>query len=1055
MATLTGELISETYDSLLKVTDNNTITGVKKRITDGFGNEIPLQLSSTDIEIDGTLILSSLTDLEVATKFLSLKADNSVAYRTASEVLSDIGGASSSDLSAYVTLATNQTITGVKTFSVDTIINGINIGRGGGNLNSNTRFGNNSLPTNTTGVNNTAIGFNVLASNVIGSSNTAIGHQALPNSNSDNNTAVGLSSLFSLSSGNNNISFGSESGWKISGGADLTIANNSVFLGYATKALANNQTNQIVIGYDVTGNGSNTVTIGNSSITNNYFTGNIRGGAFIKSGGLSTEFLKADGSVDSNTYALASSLTGYVTLDTTQTITGTKTFDNPIYLKQRASFIEPPTGYSLISSTDLGFWFANKRAGGAFQSFNLDVTTITNGSVRTYIMPNANGTLALTSDIPSLSGYVTLDTDQTITGAKTLTSLLIGTRANFTSSGSGDTLGINHSSGSGIALYITKAGNGEGIYINKSSGSGNAVTIVGTLNATTLVKNGGTSSQFLKADGSVDSTSYGTGSVTSVAAITLGTSGFDLSSTVANGTTTPVITLNVPNASSIARGVLSSADWTTFNNKQNTITLTTTGSSGAATLVGSTLNIPNYGSALSAYLPLSGGTLTGALGGTSATFSGSVTSNAEHAFYFQRLSGVPSDLYSWSSDSSAAYLYNHTKSKALIYALEDGNVGLGTTSPSAKLDVNETSAGVITNCLTITNASNTINTEAGLFFAPTVATGNIRGARITGFQEDGNNAIGLKFYTGVGATISEKMRIASGGNVGIGTTSPAQKLSIGGVGSAISFDTTGLAASTTLSTVEDFKFSIKNNRGTSSEIKVGNDNLEFFTNTSERMRITSGGNVLIGTTSDSGAKFQVSGTGNISGALTLASSLVSNAVAAIQFRNSGSLRWEIDRDGTESGSNAGSNLFLYRFDDAGGFLGTAMVINRSSGSFTLGNLAGTGSRAVLADANGLLSAPVSDISVKENIKTIGYGLNEVLKMNPVWFDFINDYKNYGEGRQNGNIAQEMQEIIPEAVFTTPSTGKMGINYDQLHAVYIKAIQEQQAQIEELKALINK
>jgi hypothetical protein len=46
------------------------------------------------------------------------------------------------------------------------------------------------------------------------------------------------------------------------------------------------------------------------------------------------------------------------------------------------------------------------------------------------------------------------------------------------------------------------------LYVNKTSGSGNAATIVGTLEATTLVKTGGTSSQFLKADGSVDSTSY-------------------------------------------------------------------------------------------------------------------------------------------------------------------------------------------------------------------------------------------------------------------------------------------------------------------------------------------------------------------------------------------------------------------------------------------------------------------------------------------------------------------------------------------------------------------
>jgi len=59
-----------------------------------------------------------------------------------------------------------------------------------------------------------------------------------------------------------------------------------------------------------------------------------------------------------------------------------------------------------------------------------------------------------------------------------------------------------------------------------------------------------------------------TGTVTSVAALTLGTTGTDLSSTVATGTTTPVITLNVPTASATNRGVLSSTDWTTFNNKQ-------------------------------------------------------------------------------------------------------------------------------------------------------------------------------------------------------------------------------------------------------------------------------------------------------------------------------------------------------------------------------------------------------------------------------------------------------------------------------------------------------
>lgn len=85
----------------------------------------------------------------------------------------------------------------------------------------------------------------------------------------------------------------------------------------------------------------------------------------------------------------------------------------------------------------------------------------------------------------------------------------------------------------------------------------------------------------------------GSGTVSSVAALTLGTTGTDLSSTVVNGSTTPVITLNVPTASATNRGVLSSADWTNFNTAYtNRITSLTTTGSGAATLVSNVLNIP-------------------------------------------------------------------------------------------------------------------------------------------------------------------------------------------------------------------------------------------------------------------------------------------------------------------------------------------------------------------------------------------------------------------------------------------------------------------------------
>lgn len=68
-------------------------------------------------------------------------------------------------------------------------------------------------------------------------------------------------------------------------------------------------------------------------------------------------------------------------------------------------------------------------------------------------------------------------------------------------------------------------------------------------------------------------------------AVTLGT---------ANGLSLSTQQLSLGLSSSSANGALSSTDWSTFNAKQNAITLTTTGSSGSATLVGATLNIPSY-----------------------------------------------------------------------------------------------------------------------------------------------------------------------------------------------------------------------------------------------------------------------------------------------------------------------------------------------------------------------------------------------------------------------------------------------------------------------------
>jgi len=116
----------------------------------------------------------------------------------------------------------------------------------------------------------------------------------------------------------------------------------------------------------------------------------------------------------------------------------------------------------------------------------------------------------------------------------------------------------------------------------------------------------------------------GSGTVTSVAAITLGTTGTDLSSTVATGTTTPVITLQVPTASATNRGALSAADWTTFNGKGSG-TVTSVGGTGTVnglTLTGtvtSTGNLTLGGTLSLASPPVIGGTTPAAITGTTIT----------------------------------------------------------------------------------------------------------------------------------------------------------------------------------------------------------------------------------------------------------------------------------------------------------------------------------------------------------------------------------------------------------------------------------------------------
>jgi hypothetical protein len=90
----------------------------------------------------------------------------------------------------------------------------------------------------------------------------------------------------------------------------------------------------------------------------------------------------------------------------------------------------------------------------------------------------------------------------------------------------------------------------------------------------------------------------------------------------------------------------------------------------------------------------------------------------------------------------------------------------------------------------------------------------------------------------------------------------------------------------------------------------------------------------------------------------------------------------------------------------------------------------------------------SDIRLKTNISALNYGLESIMKLNPISFNWKDEP---GGSKHLGLVAQEVIGIIDEAVDTGTDPDKiLGINYSQLVPVLIKGMQEQQQQIESQK-----
>jgi hypothetical protein len=87
----------------------------------------------------------------------------------------------------------------------------------------------------------------------------------------------------------------------------------------------------------------------------------------------------------------------------------------------------------------------------------------------------------------------------------------------------------------------------------------------------------------------------------------------------------------------------------------------------------------------------------------------------------------------------------------------------------------------------------------------------------------------------------------------------------------------------------------------------------------------------------------------------------------------------------------------------------------------------------------------SDGRLKENVSDLGAGLNEIRRLRPVTFNWID---NPEDGQHYGLIAQEVAEVLPEIVDGGGDAGQpLGMNYAEVVPVLVNAVQEQQAQIE--------
>lgn len=406
---------------------------------------------------------------------------------------------------------------------------------------------------------------------------------------------------------------------------------------------------------------------------------------------------------------------------------------------------------------------------------------------------------------------------------------------------------------------------------------------------------------------------------------------------------------------------------------------------------------------------------------------------------------------------------------ANVYNKNTGFVGIGTITPIEKLHV-------IGNAIFYTNgAASAINplqiqtgqatTDKRLY----VQTGAIE------LQSNETNATLPVFKINSSGTY--RLVALANGNVGIGTTTPTDKLSV---------YNSKVATATATPEAINLGGTFSNSAGNNLKLKLFDDGANigglgisagqmyykvwatnadhvYYAGASEVMRIKGTGNVGIGTTTPT-SKLDVNGESSLRGVVSTGINL---EVALLGTGNRNSFIDFHSQDGVDYNArilrNPGVNgdfLFPNRGTgnikiDAENVAGEELVINGISGNVGIGTNAPAQKLHVLGNILASGTITPSDKRLKSNIKDVTYGLTDLLKLKAVSYTkkFSLEKNETGEVKEIGFIAQDLQKVLPELVTENGADKLLAVNYTSIIPILVKAIQEQQKEIEALKAKI--